>query len=45
MLYEAIPTEYKGIMFKSKSEAIVARGFDLAGLLWKYEPEVCDSTI
>jgi hypothetical protein len=31
-------TEYKGIVFKSKSEAIVARSMDLAGCLWRYEP-------
>lgn len=36
--YAARPTEYKGIVFRSKSEAIVARGFDLAGALWWYEP-------
>lgn len=35
----AIPTSYKGYEFRSKSEAIVARGFDLAGLKWSYEPE------
>lgn len=35
----AIPTAYKGYEFRSKSEAIVARGFDLAGLSWVYEPE------
>lgn len=39
--YEARPTEYKGVVFKSKSEAIVARGFDLAGALWEYEPKRC----
>lgn len=40
--HEARPTEYKGITFKSKSEAIVARGFDLAGALWQYEPSILD---
>lgn len=43
MNYEARPTEYKGITFRSKSEAIVARGFDIAGALWKYEPEILDA--
>lgn len=36
--YEARPTEYRGVTFKSKSEAICARGFDLAEALWEYEP-------
>lgn len=44
MNYEARPTEYKGITFRSKSEAIVARGFDLLkfkdGVVWMYEPEI-----
>lgn len=42
--HEARPTEYKGITFKSKSEAIVARGFDLLnfkdGSVWMYEPKI-----
>lgn len=35
----AIPTSYKGYEFRSKSEAIVARGFDLLHLPWTYEPD------
>jgi hypothetical protein len=35
-------TEYKKIVFDSKSEAVFARTLDLAGHLWKYHPnEVC----
>ena len=37
---KAIPTEYKGIVFRSKSEAIYARSLDLFdNTLWRYEPE------
>lgn len=46
--YEARPTEYKGVVFKSKSEAIFARGLDLIEtsngfgdtlrVMWHYEP-------
>jgi len=32
------PTEYKGIVFDSKSEAIFARALDLSGAEWKYHP-------
>lgn len=38
---KAIPTEYRGIRFRSKSEAIFARALDLAHsgkLIWEYEP-------
>lgn len=35
---EAIPTEYKKIVFDSKSEAIFARCLDLAGQKWQYHP-------
>lgn len=38
--YEARPTEYNGIVFRSKSEAIIARGFDISGAIWQYEPSV-----
>jgi len=37
---EATPTEYKGITFRSKTEAVYARMFDLIGWVWEYEPEV-----
>jgi len=37
-IYTPRKTEYKGVVFKSKSEAIVARSMDLVGLLWEYEP-------
>ena len=33
-----VETEYRGVVFRSKSEAILARNFDLLGLLWIYEP-------
>lgn len=36
--YMAIETEYKGVIFRSKSEALLARSFDLNGFLWEYEP-------
>ena len=39
---EPIPTEYKGVRFRSKSEAIFARAMDLAfpgDLFWEYEPK------
>lgn len=37
---QAVNTEYKGVIFKSKSEAIIARAMDLLDLCWTYEPEV-----
>ena len=41
---EATPTEYKGIRFRSKSEAIFARALDLTpDLLWEYEPVETES--
>src|SRR3990170_3614102 len=33
-----VQTEYRGVVFRSKSEAILARAFDLCGLSWVYEP-------
>jgi hypothetical protein len=39
MNMKAIPTEYRGVRFRSKSEAILARCFDIAGWLWLYEPK------
>lgn len=36
---QPIPTEYVGITFRSKSEAIFARALDLMGFWWEYEPE------
>lgn len=39
MNYEARPTEYNGVTFRSKSEAIFARGLDIHGYdWWEYEP-------
>lgn len=35
---KAIPTEYRGVRFRSKSEAMLARCFDIAGIFWNYEP-------
>jgi hypothetical protein len=32
------PTEYAGVRFRSKSEAVFARSLDLAGVKWLYEP-------
>jgi len=37
------PTEYKGVRFRSKSEAVFARCLDLAGWDWDYEPGVYES--
>jgi len=33
------PTDYIGVRFRSKSEAIFARALELRGLFWQYEPE------
>ena len=33
---KAIPTEYKGIRFDSKSEAVFARMLDLSGIQWEH---------
>lgn len=33
-----IPTEYRGIRFRSKCEAVFARNLDLNSVLWEYEP-------
>lgn len=38
MNIKAIRTEYRGIVFDSKSEAVFARTLDLAGLRWKHHP-------
>lgn len=35
----ARPTEYRGVKFRSKSEAVFARALDIGGWVWKYEPE------
>lgn len=35
---KAIKTEYKGIVFDSKSEAVFARALDLVGHEWAYHP-------
>jgi hypothetical protein len=36
---KARKTEYCGVQFKSKSEAIFARALHILGYLWAYEPE------
>ena len=38
MEIEAIPTEYAGVVFRSKLEATWARFFDFLGIAWEYEP-------
>jgi hypothetical protein len=37
---KAIPTEYKGVRFRSKSEAIFAFHLEKAGWQWNYESDV-----
>jgi hypothetical protein len=39
MSIKATKTEYNGIVFRSKSEAIFARMLDQLGYRWEYEPE------
>lgn len=39
---KAIPTEYKGITFKSRSEAFWAVFFDACGVNWQYEEQGYD---
>lgn len=39
---KAIPTKYKGITFRSRTEAKWAYFFDLLGIAWQYEPEGYD---
>jgi hypothetical protein len=34
------PTDYKGVRFRSKTEAVYARMFDMLGWPWNYEPEI-----
>jgi hypothetical protein len=36
---QAIPTEYRGTMFRSRLEASYAAHFDALGMPWAYEPE------
>lgn len=37
--HEPIPTQYRGVRFRSKSEAIFARALELRGYdVWEYEP-------
>jgi len=38
MEIEAKPTEYAGVLFRSKLEATWARFFDVIGISWEYEP-------
>lgn len=41
---KARPTEYCGVRFRSKSEAIFARVLDIGGYFWEYEPKIfCSS--
>lgn len=46
IIHAPIPTDYKGVRFRSKSEAIFARALELRGYeIWEYEPrgfEVAD---
>jgi len=37
-LIVARPTEYRGVVFKSRTEAIFARMLDLEKFVWEYEP-------
>ncbi len=37
--YQAVQTEYKGIVFRSKLEAKTAQILDIFGMPWKYEPQ------
>ncbi|MCO7728643.1 hypothetical protein NJB93_18830 [Brucella intermedia] len=37
-IIKAIPTEYAGVKFRSRTEARWAAFFDLVGLKWDYEP-------
>lgn len=43
--YQGIPTEYKGIVFRSRLEARWASFFDLCGWDWVYEPFDCQGWI
>lgn len=36
---KVIPTEYRGQLFRSRTEARWAMFFELAGIAWEYEPE------
>lgn len=38
------PTEYRGIVFRSKTEAITARALDLSLYQWEYEPKQFESS-
>lgn len=37
--YQAIPTEYNGVEFRSKLEAKTANALDNIGIEWEYEPQ------
>jgi hypothetical protein len=39
---KARPTEYRETVYRSKTEAILARALDLAGYIYIYEPEFID---
>ena len=36
---EAIPTEYRGVLFRSRLEAKWAEFFTILGIAWEYEPK------
>ena len=40
--FKAIPTRYRDIHFRSRTEAKWAAFFDLCGIDWQYEPAECD---
>ncbi len=42
---KVLPTTYKGVRFKSRTEARWAVFFDLCNLLWDYEPEGFDLAV
>lgn len=37
-MFDAIPTHYRGINFRSRFEADTAFWLDGLGLMWEYEP-------
>ena len=39
MTFKAIPSSYRGILFRSRLEIRWARFFDAIGVRWEYEPE------
>ena len=45
MLIKAIETEYAGILFRSKLEAMHAKFFDENKIEWHYEPHIIQSSV